>query len=101
MQKGQYEFPFTFKIPKKDVPSSFKYISGKGDCYSVKYTIEVYFNDGNSLMTQTKEFRILAAQKKPRKAKYTPPVYLDAKIKQSKLKHHKDCVVLPYKQTSG
>ena len=61
MQKGQYEFPFTFKIPKKDVPSSFKYISGKGDCYSVKYTIEVYFNDGNSLMTQTKEFRILAA----------------------------------------
>jgi|688.fasta_scaffold436748_1 hypothetical protein len=50
MQKGLYEFPFTFKIPKKDVPSSFKYITCKGDCYSVNYTIEVYFNDGNSLM---------------------------------------------------
>ena len=82
MQKGLYEFPFTFKIPKKDVPSSFKYITCKGDCYSVNYTIEVYFNDANSLMIQTKEFRILAAQKKPHKPKYTPPVYLDAKIKQ-------------------
>jgi hypothetical protein len=51
MQRGQYSFPFTFKIPKKDVPSSFRFVTAQGECYAVQYTIEVYFNEGNSLMT--------------------------------------------------
>jgi hypothetical protein len=49
--KGQYRFPFTFKVPKKNVPSSFKFIDENGDQYSVKYTIEVYFKDGTPLMS--------------------------------------------------
>jgi hypothetical protein len=51
MPKGQYRFPFTFKVPKKNVPSTFKFISDRGDCYSIKYTVEVYFNDSNPLMS--------------------------------------------------
>ena len=36
---GQYEFPFTFQIPEKKIPSSFQFISAIGESYSVKYTI--------------------------------------------------------------
>lgn len=78
--KGQYKFPFTFKVPKKNVPSSFKFINDKGECYCVKYTIEVYFKDGLPLMSQTKEFRILAAQKQPRRVFEVTP----AKVKPAK-----------------
>ena len=36
---GQYEFPFSFLIPEKKIPSSFHYISAVGESFSVKYTI--------------------------------------------------------------
>ena len=40
----QYEFPFTFLIPA-DVPPSFFYRKRANECYSVKYTIEVYLGN--------------------------------------------------------
>lgn len=40
---GQYEFPFTFKIPDK-IPSSFQYINKRGENYQIKYVIHVYFD---------------------------------------------------------
>ena len=52
---GQYEFNFTFQIPEKKVPSSFQFISAEGLSYSVKYSIQVYFNDPRPLMCQSKE----------------------------------------------
>ena len=47
---GQYEFTFTFQIPEKKIPSSFQFISAEGLSYSVKYSIQVYFNDIRPLM---------------------------------------------------
>jgi Arrestin (or S-antigen), N-terminal domain len=49
--RGQYRFPFTFKVPKKNVPSSFRFITESGECFAVKYTVEVYFKDGTPLMS--------------------------------------------------
>jgi len=43
---GQYAFPFTFRIPSEGLPSSFYYKNKNGERFSVKYTIEAYFNLG-------------------------------------------------------
>ena len=61
---GQYEFPFSFLIPEKKIPSSFHFISAVGESYSVKYTIQVYFNDLRPLMIQSKEIQIITGMKK-------------------------------------
>jgi hypothetical protein len=47
-------------LPKKNLPSSFKYTDEAGDSFEVKYTIEVYFKDGSALMAHTREIKILA-----------------------------------------
>ena len=49
MPAGQYEFNFTFLIPK-NTPSTFKYITASGEQFSVSYNIHVYFNDPDPLM---------------------------------------------------
>jgi len=63
MPQGQYEFNFTFELPKS-APSSFKFITAKGEQYSVTYTIYVYFNDPQPLMVQFTEIRVLGLEQR-------------------------------------
>jgi hypothetical protein len=55
---GQYEFPFTFKLPSK-LPSSFHFVNQQGENYEVKYTVTCAFDDEEPLMHYEKEIIVL------------------------------------------
>ena len=41
---GQYEFPFTFRLPE-NLPSSFHFVNDRGENYQVRYSVAVSFDD--------------------------------------------------------
>ena len=55
---GQYEFPFSFRLPHK-LPSSFHYINTQGESYQVKYSITCFFEGQEPILSFEKEIAVL------------------------------------------
>ncbi|CDW85123.1 UNKNOWN [Stylonychia lemnae] len=59
---GQYEFPFQFQIPAKDLPSTFQFINANGENFQVKYSVTVFFEDIEPLLIFSKEINIVQGE---------------------------------------
>lgn len=58
MPVGQYEFPFSFKLPDR-LPSSFQLVNEHGENYQVKYSVTCSFEDREPLLHFEKEILVL------------------------------------------
>ena len=56
LTKGQYRFPFAFRLPSS-IPGSFKFVNKK-ERVLIKYTVEVYMEKGHDVMSHKKEVMI-------------------------------------------
>ena len=57
VSKGQYRFPFAFRLPYR-IPGSFKYSNKNGENISIIYTVEVFFENMKHKMSYKKEISI-------------------------------------------
>jgi len=55
---GQYEFPFSFRLPHK-LPSSFHFINSQGESYQVKYSITCCFEGQEPILSFEKQIAVL------------------------------------------